>query len=241
MALFGDPDAAAVLARLAAAGVARGALKRGAEGPLPIGPCGALPAFPQAERVVDTTAAGDSFNGAYLAALMRGEPEAGLPRRRARDGAEVIGHPGAIMPRKDSVEPLAVPVLDRWPRPPRSARRSRHGRSASRRSSGRRRCRARPPASRGRSGSCTSGSARAPGVTVDHQHVVGQLAVDGELLAQVGVADDDRGAADPQRVGDAGDQEDQADRRVARAGCGRCRSGGCRGGRGWRACARRAP
>ena len=37
MALFGEADAAAVLARLAAAGVTRGALKRGAEGPLPLG------------------------------------------------------------------------------------------------------------------------------------------------------------------------------------------------------------
>ena len=35
--LTGDADAAAVLARLAAAGVRRGALKRGPEGPLPLG------------------------------------------------------------------------------------------------------------------------------------------------------------------------------------------------------------
>ena len=48
MALFGEAGEAGVLARLAAAGVRRGALKRGAGGPLPLGPAGPLPAFPPA-------------------------------------------------------------------------------------------------------------------------------------------------------------------------------------------------
>ncbi len=100
MALFGEDGEAAVLARLAAAGVARGALKRGGAGPLPLGACGPLPRFAPAERVVDTTAAGDSFNGAYLAALMRGEAEADCLAAGHAMAAEVIGHPGAIMPRK---------------------------------------------------------------------------------------------------------------------------------------------
>jgi 2-dehydro-3-deoxygluconokinase len=99
MALWGDPDADAVLARLRAAGVARGALKRGGEGPLPIGPAGPLPGFAQAERVVDTTAAGDSFNGAYLAALLTGAPEADCLAAGHATAAKVIGHPGAIIPR----------------------------------------------------------------------------------------------------------------------------------------------
>ena len=99
LALYGEPDEAAVLARLAAAGVRRGALKRGAEGPRPLGAAGELPAFPPAARVVDTTAAGDSFNGAYLAALVRGLPEADCLAAGHALASEVIGHPGAIVPR----------------------------------------------------------------------------------------------------------------------------------------------
>jgi 2-dehydro-3-deoxygluconokinase len=99
MALWGDRDAAAVLARLAAAGLGRGALKRGVAGPLPIGPHGLLPDFPPAPRVVDTTAAGDSFNGAYLAGLMRGAAEADCLAAGHALACEVIGHPGAIVQR----------------------------------------------------------------------------------------------------------------------------------------------
>jgi 2-dehydro-3-deoxygluconokinase len=100
MALWGDRDDAAVIAHLHGFGVREGALKRGAAGPLPLGACDALPAFPPAERVVDTTAAGDSFNGAYLAALMQGAaPAARLTAGHAM-ASEVIGHPGAIVPRE---------------------------------------------------------------------------------------------------------------------------------------------
>lgn len=100
MALWGDADAGAVLARLAASGIKQGALKRGAAGPLAIGWDGALPAFPPAARVVDTTAAGDSFNGGYLAALLAGAPPPERLLAGHRLAAEVIGHPGAIMPRQ---------------------------------------------------------------------------------------------------------------------------------------------
>lgn len=99
LALFGEAGEAAVLTRLAAAGIRRGALKRGADGPLPIGGDFRLPAFPPAARVVDTTAAGDSFNGAYLAALLRGESEPACLAAGHAMAAEVIGHPGAIIPR----------------------------------------------------------------------------------------------------------------------------------------------
>ncbi len=99
MALWDLTDADAVLRRLHSAGIVRGALKRGPEGPLPLGACGILPDFIEAVRVVDTTAAGDSFNGAYLAALLADRPEAECLAAGHAMAAEVIGHPGAIMPR----------------------------------------------------------------------------------------------------------------------------------------------
>jgi len=97
IALWGDAEPEAVIARLAGLGVADGALKRGAEGPLPIGWQGALPAFPRV-RPVDTTAAGDSFNGGWLAALVAG---AAPPERLAAGHAlasRVVQHQGAIIP-----------------------------------------------------------------------------------------------------------------------------------------------
>jgi 2-dehydro-3-deoxygluconokinase len=57
----------------------------------------ALPANPVA-NVVDTSGAGDSFNGAYLAARLRGQS----PRDAAQAGlalaAKVVARPGAIIP-----------------------------------------------------------------------------------------------------------------------------------------------
>ena len=62
---------------------------------------------PPAARVVDTTAAGDSFAAAYLAARLRGA----APDKAARAGhalaGVVVGHPGAVIPR------AAMPSL-RW-------------------------------------------------------------------------------------------------------------------------------
>lgn len=99
LALFGEACEAEVISRLKAGGVRRGALKRAGKGPVPLGPAEALPPFPRAEKVVDTTAAGDSFNGAYLAAYLHGEPEAACLAAGHAMASEVIGYPGAIMPR----------------------------------------------------------------------------------------------------------------------------------------------
>jgi 2-dehydro-3-deoxygluconokinase len=49
-------------------------------------------------RVVDTTAAGDSFAGAYLAMRLMGMPPATAARAANRLAAVVIQHPGAIIP-----------------------------------------------------------------------------------------------------------------------------------------------
>ncbi|GLY71572.1 sugar kinase [Amycolatopsis taiwanensis] len=48
---------------------------------------------------LDTTGAGDSFNGAYLAARLNGEPPDKAVHTAARCAAEVIMVPGAIVPR----------------------------------------------------------------------------------------------------------------------------------------------
>lgn len=55
----------------------------------------------KAAKIVDATAAGDSFNAGFLAATMRGEGELQAARLGHRCAAIVIGHRGAIVPRPD--------------------------------------------------------------------------------------------------------------------------------------------
>jgi 2-dehydro-3-deoxygluconokinase len=58
-----------------------------------------IDAEPLSAPVVDTTAAGDSFAAAYLAARLAGvEPEAAA-RAGHRLAGRVVCHPGAIIPR----------------------------------------------------------------------------------------------------------------------------------------------
>lgn len=95
--LFGDDEASA-LARLNAAGCTSGALKRGPSGPLAMdgsAPDGCAPA----PKVVDTTSAGDSFNGAYLAAILAGKPEKTALCAGHDMAAKVVQYPGAIIPK----------------------------------------------------------------------------------------------------------------------------------------------
>ncbi|OCX63153.1 sugar kinase [Thioclava sp. SK-1] len=98
MMLFGDATVQDVLARLRGWGLRDGALKQGAGGPLPLDPDVPLGQFQAVDKVVDTTAAGDSFNGGYLGAALTGQ---GTPAAMAAGHAQaskVICHPGAIIP-----------------------------------------------------------------------------------------------------------------------------------------------
>lgn len=100
--LWGEASAEEVIARTHAAGVSEVVIKRGADaclvslndGNVLEVPAVALPA----SRVVDTTAAGDSFSAGYLAVRLCG----GTPEEAAKRGhltaSTVIQHRGAIIP-----------------------------------------------------------------------------------------------------------------------------------------------
>jgi 2-dehydro-3-deoxygluconokinase len=98
-ALFGVKEALECADRLHRLGVAEVAIKLGQAG------CylssarftGEIPAEP-VEVVVDSTAAGDSFNAGYLAARLLGADPPRAARLGNRLAARVIGYPGAIIP-----------------------------------------------------------------------------------------------------------------------------------------------
>ncbi|MCP4317256.1 MAG: sugar kinase [Hyphomicrobiales bacterium] len=101
MALFGDTDATAALERLAGYGIGTGALKRGADGPVPINAKDNPDiVYPVAQNVVDTTAAGDSFNGAFLSVYLSGKSLDEAMLAGHNRAARVIGIRGAIVPRQ---------------------------------------------------------------------------------------------------------------------------------------------
>lgn len=99
-ALFGDPTPEAAVARLRAMGADEVVVTHGAEGCW----CGAgdevrhLPAVAVA-KPIDTTAAGDSFNGAYLAARTCGLAPVAAAGFAQTLAARVVRHRGALIPR----------------------------------------------------------------------------------------------------------------------------------------------
>ena len=100
IALFGDADEEAAIARFAAVDWRACAIKRGARGPVsPRLARDAHPEFSPAPDVVDTTAAGDSFNGGYLAALLRGEDERRCLLAGHDIASRVVGAAGALIAR----------------------------------------------------------------------------------------------------------------------------------------------
>lgn len=95
--VFGAATPAAVLRQLQGFGVVEALVKDGASG-VHLSGGALLPAEPVA-KVVDTTAAGDAFNGAYLAARMAGQPPETAAAAGQRLAARVVQAPGAIIPR----------------------------------------------------------------------------------------------------------------------------------------------
>lgn len=97
--LWGDEDAQASLARLQAVGVAQIVIKVGAEGAIYCdeGEYGQVPTQKIAQ-VVDTTAAGDSFNAGFLAAYLQERSMQQCCEQGNRLAGIVIGHKGAIIP-----------------------------------------------------------------------------------------------------------------------------------------------
>src|SRR5690349_11599749 len=98
--LWGDTNPEATVERLQAFGIGEIAVKNGSSTALVADKSGRehVP-VPEVVEPIDTTAAGDSFNAAYLAARLNGQdpvPSAALAHGLA---AQVIRHRGAIMPR----------------------------------------------------------------------------------------------------------------------------------------------
>lgn len=97
--LYGDADQHATIRRMKDGGVAEIVVKNGADPTLLLadGREARVPALSVA-RPVDTTGAGDSFNGAYLAARLAGDSPEAAVRRAHSVAATVIQVYGALAP-----------------------------------------------------------------------------------------------------------------------------------------------
>lgn len=95
--LFGDPSVEATAQRYLDIGVEEVAVKDGAKPAYIATAAGGEAVPPSKAEVVDATGAGDSFNGAYLAARVAGTEPAEAARQAHKVANVVIGHPGALV------------------------------------------------------------------------------------------------------------------------------------------------
>ena len=103
---FGDADPTATAKRYQAEGARRVIVKNGSEDVTFAGSSGEVSRFsvPSVEQVVDTTAAGDSFNAGYLASELNGASVQDAVSAGARLAGRVIGVRGALVP--NAVKPV---------------------------------------------------------------------------------------------------------------------------------------
>ncbi|KQZ54490.1 2-dehydro-3-deoxygluconokinase [Rhizobium sp. Root149] len=101
---FGDANVAETIERYQAAGVQRVVVKNGSQGATVAEGSQRtfVPAVPP-EKLVDTTSAGDSFNGGFIGRLLDGTPPAEAAAHGAAVASVVIAHHGAL------IEPALLP------------------------------------------------------------------------------------------------------------------------------------
>jgi 2-dehydro-3-deoxygluconokinase len=98
--LWGDPSPQATVERLQAFGIGEIVVKNGPNSALVVaGSASELVPVPEVVAPIDPTAAGDSFNAAYLAARVLGRRPSEAATAAHRLAAQVIRHRGPLMPR----------------------------------------------------------------------------------------------------------------------------------------------
>ena len=109
--LFGDADVDSCADRIAAQGVGEIVVKLGAGGCLlAAGRKRVFMAVEPVAEVLDTTAAGDSFNAAYLASRLLGAGQMAAARAGHRLAGTVIQHSGAIIAAREMPAVLPEPA-----------------------------------------------------------------------------------------------------------------------------------